>query len=384
MLHTTLGNARLLARPADRRLWLLAAGPAALWDLHAAGWAPAPLAELLTVRFGLAPDAAQAYLYELHAQWQAVGLLAEGTTAGRPFAPIEPVPSLPPPVAALPPPGAWHLSLADRAVSLAVADAALHARLAPLLASLMGTRPTLTGDQLVVQGEAAHWTLTGNGVDLETGQGLDAAEVAIMTTLTEWGCRPRERLLVVHGAGLVAPDGRGLLLIAPGGSGKSTLAAALNAAGYGLLSDDVVPVTPAGALLGLGLPLCLKAGSWPVLAGLRPELANAPAVLRGGQTVRFLPPHGRPATGPLAPALLVFPRYRPGHRPYRESLSPEQALQGLVEAEAVIRDLDQAKLEALARWVSAVPAAAVAYPDLASGLALVQGLVEDLALRATA
>ncbi|WP_295435427.1 hypothetical protein [uncultured Thiodictyon sp.] len=385
MLHTTLGSTRLLAHPGDRRLWLLDRGTAALWDLHAAGWAPAPLAELLVQRFGLDPGAARDYLDTLHSQWHAAGLLAEAGTGDWRFAPAPCLPPLPPPAATPLPPGAWRLRLGDGAVSLAITDAQLSARLKPLLGPLMmppsapepASHLEPSGDRLAVRGGASGWTLTGNGTALETGYGTDAALVATLHTLTELGCRTSERLLVVHGGGLVAPDGRAFLLVAPGGSGKSTLTAALNAAGYGLLSDDVVPVTPDGELVGLGLPLCLKPGSWPVLAGCRPDLAQAPTVQRLGQAVRFLPPCGRAATGLRAPALFLFPRFRPGRAPRCEPLSPARALQGIIEAEAVIRDLTQIKLEALARWVSKVPAYAISYPDLDQGLALVRDLLND-------
>lgn len=231
-------------------------------------------------------------------------------------------------------------------------------------------------DHLVLHGDAARWTLTANGLQLAAGQGQDAALVALLTSLTELGCRSRERLLVIHGGGLVAPEGRGLLLVAPGGSGKSTLTTALEAAGLGLLSDDVVPVTPAGELLGLGLPLCLKAGSWPVLARCRPDLARAPTLKRHGQAVRYLPPRGRPVTGAVPAALLLFPRFHPGAAAQATPLTPEGALREIIAAEAVIRDLDQPKLEALARWVSAIPAVALRYPDLATGVALVREHLE--------
>ncbi len=128
--------------------------------------------------------------------------------------------------------------------------------------------------------------------------------------------------------------------------------------------------------MALGLPLCLKPGSWSVLAGCRPDLAQAPVVQRCGQAVRLLPPTGRPVMGPPTPAPFLFPRYRPGEAPRCEPLSPERALQGLIEAEAVIRDLTQAKLDALVRWVSAVPAYALTYPDLGSALQLVRGRLD--------
>ncbi len=200
--------------------------------------------------------------------------------------------------------------------------------------------------------------------------------MATLRTLTELGCRGGERLLVVHGAGLVLPDGRGLLLVAPGGSGKTTLAAALNADGLGLLGDDVVPVTPDGRLVGLGLPLCIKPGSFSVLASRRPDLERASTVMRLGQPVRFLPPRGQRVAHPVASTLRLFPSHRPGEAPRVAPLSPAQVLQGVVEAEAVIRDLTQAKLEALALWAEAGSAYSVSYPDLETGLEIVEGLLK--------
>jgi hypothetical protein len=67
---------------------------------------------------------------------------------------------------------------------------------------------------------------------------------------------------------------------------------------------------------------------------------------------------------------LLFPRYQPGGVASLEPLGPAAALRGLVAAEAVIRNLTQAKLEQLARWISSAPAYALTYPDLDSGLAL--------------
>jgi hypothetical protein len=107
MLHTPLGHARLLARPGARRLWLLDAATAALWDLRVAGWADAPLAGLLAERFDLAPADARRYLDNLQADWRAAGLLDAAPGDGR-FAAAPAAPPLPPPPATAPPPGAWR------------------------------------------------------------------------------------------------------------------------------------------------------------------------------------------------------------------------------------------------------------------------------------
>ena len=228
---------------------------------------------------------------------------------------------------------------------------------------------------LHLAGGITDWTLWQDGILAATGQSRDEALVMTVRTLVESGCRLSERMMVIHGAGLALDDRRGLLLIAPGGSGKTTLAAALNAAGYGLLSDDVVPVTPDGELVGLGMPHCLKAGSWPVLSSRRPDLAAVASVQRYGQPVRYLPPCGQRVEGLLRTGLLLFPRYQPGSTAGIVALTPEEVLQGVVEAEAVIRDLTQEKLEAIARWASSAPAYALTYPDLESGLELVREVV---------
>jgi len=52
-------------------------------------------------------------------------------------------------------------------------------------------------------------------------------------------------------------------------------------------------------------------------------------------------------------------------------------LQRVVEADAVIRDLTQEKLEAIVRWASSAPAYALTYPDLQSGLELVRVITSN-------
>ena len=371
ILSTALGTSRLLARPRDRRLCLLDAAAAALWDLYAAGLAPETVAGLLVERFALSPALAHDQVMALVAEWRSAGLLDGGgeTPADRRFGtPDEPVWPAPRPRPLET--GAWALRVADRRVGLRCV-AAIHQRFGWMLAPDRHpdqTAPVGVDHDLQLYGAVDDWRLARDGETLECGQGLDAALVATMTALTNLGCRPAERLIVLHGAGLVAPDGQGLLLVAPGGSGKTTLAAGLNAAGFALLSDDVVPVTLAGELLGLNLPLCLKPGSWPVLTPGRPDLEQAPLVERFGWRVRFLPARGPAVTQPVCPLCVLLPRYAPAEAAQVAPLSPVQALRGIISAEAVIRDLTQVKLEGLARWIEALPAFALTYPDLATGL----------------
>ncbi len=82
-------------------------------------------------------------------------------------------------------------------------------------------------------------------------------------------------------------------------------------------------------------------------------------------------------TDAIAPSLLLFPQYMPGAAPSYVPLTPEKALQALVQAEAVIRLQTQAQLEAVCGWIDSIPAYTLRYPDLASGMSLVSSLLEN-------
>ncbi len=372
LLSTALGTSRLLARPGDRRLWLLDAPAAALWDLYASGLDAATLAGLLTERFGLDSMLALTQVEQLLGHWRQAGLL-DNPAPRAPQAVDDPVSPAPCPTPL--PEGAWRVRVADRAIGLGAPDPGLRQRLhAWLPPPGPDDSAGLVDHCLSLHGDASAWHLTRDGQAVAAGQTRDEALLAVLHALAGLGCRPAERLAVLHGAGLVTPEGRGLLLIAAGGSGKSTLTTALDASGHGLLSDDVVPVDRDGGLLGLGLPLCLKAGSWPVLAGQRPDLDAAPEVARYGQPVRFLAPRTRAPAHPVPAALILLIRYQPGQPPRATPVGPEHALQGLLSAEAVIRNLTQAKLAALARWVTRVPAWRLTYQDLDEALALIAAI----------
>ncbi len=70
--------------------------------------------------------------------------------------------------------------------------------------------------------------------------------------------RLRQDLLFIH-SGVVARDGRGLLLVAASGTGKSTTTLALRALGFDYLSDELAPIDlNTGQVLPYPHALCLK------------------------------------------------------------------------------------------------------------------------------
>lgn len=378
LLEACIGSARVLTRPPARRLWLLDENAAILWDLHKAGTGSTEMVELLVSRFG---EEARGYVSQLHEGWLAAGLAGasdQPAGEGGEHAP-EPLASFAGPLPVCMGADDWRITVAGRPIILSIENPAWRARLRALFhpEKSGGAEPApAVMDHVELFGDSSGWTLIVNGRQAAGDSGEGDALLAVVATLTELGCRTAERLMVLHGAGLLAPQGRCLLLAAPGGSGKSTLAMALEAEGFRLLSDDVVPIGQDGLAHGLGLPACIKFGSWSVLSSCRPDLASLHPVSRFGERVHYLPSRFTPFTGAVRPTLLVFPRYRPGAEPKTRRVPPELAFQRIVEADAVIRDLTQEKFTRLCRWVESLAAHELSYPSLHSGIALVHELLE--------
>jgi len=367
-LEATLGASRVLVRPGATRLHLLNPTAGWIWDAQRAGFSQDDLAATLAKRFGIPRDAALADVRDMLDRWSRAGLLGWAPAAAHRRPAHQAVPTtMPARVSAA---RDWNLRLADRTLTLTVSDADLANRFLPLLGHLDTLDPSGAEISVVLAGGPNDWRLGTGGVESARGSGADAALTQTLAELVEVGCRGPARLLVVHGAGIAHAE-RAVLLIGRGGAGKTTLAAALNAAGHPLLGDDVVPITPDGRALGIGLALCLKAGSWPVLAQRLPGLASVPIWQRLGEPVRFVPPPGPIVRDPLLVGALLFPEYVPGHRASLAPLAPEDVLQRLIAAEPYLPPLTQARLDALVTWVAAPPAFALCYPDLAQGLAQV-------------
>jgi hypothetical protein len=347
----------------------------ALWEL----WSANPDSQSFTRDVGAAlrlpTGQAETIAEQVVAEWRMAGLQdrhePESIADAEEWV-IEPEPAVEPGMSIT---SGDHLVIGRIPLRLEVEDHDLRHRLLPQFAGL--TIPQ-TRDwprfRLRVTGRADQWNLDATGRTPRTGGDLDGLVVGLWQALVDLACRAEERLLVIHGAGLVDSQGGGVLLIAPGGSGKTTLAAALNACGWPLLNDDVVPVSIDGRLVPLKSPICLKTGSWPVLASRRPKLWDQPVIQRLGQAVRYLAPVGEPPASAVLPRCLLFPSYRPGVPAGVTRLNPELALQGIVQAEAVIRGLTQQKLSRLANWVASMPAWSFHYPDLDSGLACVHSI----------
>lgn len=376
VLQAPLGDWLVAAREGGSRLFMLTPLARWVWEACQAGIGEEETGRALAMHFGLSEEKAISDAKGFFAQWrrelfEEIPDIADGLSQA---SWKEPGASL-----TMPTCHRRRLRLTSATVEVCVRDR----EISELFNSILGdfqVQDRKAADHLVhLEGTLASWFLYVDGVMHASGSGADEAVVLTFSELVALGCRARKRLLVLHAAGLVARDDFGVVLIGRSGSGKTTLAAALNAADYAFLGDDVVPVTPEGLLVGLGMSSCLKEGSWFVLNGRLPALENAKILNRYGQRVRFVAPRGPKVEQPVPLGLFLFPEFVAGSQARVERLPPEEVLRRITEANLVLPELTQESLGALVRWVASAPAFSLVYPDLESGLSLVRERVAEAA-----
>jgi hypothetical protein len=152
----------------------------------------------------------------------------------------------------------------------------------------------------------------------------------------------RNVILTLHAAG-VKKNNDCLSLAGVSGVGKSTLSAFLAHSGWHLLGDDIVAIElhekdqPSLGLLPFPTAVGLKAGSWPALTPLYPELDHLPTFPYGEKLAKYLAIKRK--LNDLTPSFwnaIVLPRHtlrsESQERQAVKVLSPAEGLQGLLTA----------------------------------------------------
>jgi len=211
-----------------------------------------------------------------------------------------------------------------------------------------------------------------DALPLPLSMGLLAAEMG-MNLQVALGWR---RHMLLH-ASAVARDGRAVVMSGESGSGKSTLAALLGEGDWRLMGDEFTLIDPvAGDALAFPRAISLKNEAIAEMAG-RVDAARLGPLLAGTPKgdIRHLIPRADAIAAmhqPVRPALILFPRF--GGEPAIEPMGEGEAFVRLTEASTNYIALGEAGFAALTRLVRTTPAFGIAYPDSASGIALVEQL----------
>lgn len=200
---------------------------------------------------------------------------------------------------------------------------------------------------------------------------------ALSQALLERIRRSSDWLALIHGAA-ASLGGRAVGLPAPSGSGKTTLLAALLAAEFDYVADDLLALTPSGQAVPWPTPLSVKAGSWEIVGRLHPELADAPLYCTKGVQARLLlPPDSRVARSPVTLRALVFPRFEPGTAAALARLEPLDVLIRLLGDRIWLgHPLEEEKLRTFLEWLQRIPAFSLSYSSISDGVAAVRSAVE--------
>ncbi len=179
-------------------------------------------------------------------------------------------------------------------------------------------------------------------------------------------------------AGVVAHGDRALVLPAASGSGKTTLIAALLAAGFGYLSDEIAVVDPStGHLLPFAKSLYVREGSRSVLAPLYPELRAAARFQQtDAQPIWYLCPRNEwlpPAAVPLSHVIL--PTYEPGAATRLSRVGRSDVLKRFLEQSFNLRDHGASGVGGLVRLLQSAECYELTYGHLDEAIAAITGAI---------
>jgi len=162
-------------------------------------------------------------------------------------------------------------------------------------------------------------------------------------------------LVAIHAAA-VCNGKRSVLLPGTTGSGKSTLTAALIGSGLTYLTDELTLLMPnTHNIRSAPVSLCLKRGSWSILASTYSVLETLPIHFQEGKEIRYLPPPDNQPSSQETYSVeyLVFPRYVAGEPTSLKALGTGEALYRVAEAGyAIPGQLNKDHVEDLIGWIA--------------------------------
>ena len=277
----------------------------------------------------------------------------------------------------------------DTTVAVFASNEELYGVVHPALAHLETNAPAATSYRVDIVEIADEILVLENDRILGSCAGRHCLAPLLQGIIGLIALRDFRYLIALHAAALVSADGA-LLLAGRSGCGKSTVSAALSSAGWQYLSDDTILLCSYSLnVVPMPYSLCLKRGSWSLLAGWLPNLHLLPIHQReDGREIRYLPPPGADFRQERPARWIGFPhRSENGETIVRRLGRLEGLCRVLEHCCAVPRPLEATDVHHLIQWTARLQFFEFAMGDLSNAVAQIQAVTaappteDDMRLR---
>jgi hypothetical protein len=381
-----LGSGGVLFDGQSQRLYGANTTATFIWCHLEDGLEPAAIAKRVRDVFGMSAAEATANVGLSLRQWRELGLIGTYRASASLFNADEPPSRVRRQPSSTAAPAirraaiaSRHYRLLDTTFRLSFSSRRLLSEVDPVLTPILDVkgRPS---EELQLVAARDRIALCHGGVAIDDCSSWDGIVPMLKAALVLFALDRSDDFAAIHSAALA--KGKHCFLI-PGesGQGKSTLSAALIAAGFRLLGDDTI-VLARDTLDARAIPfsICLKEGSWPLLASQFPALAQRPVHNRSdGKIVRYLVPSrkggwAKPSFRTPIDGIVLLDRgtdKTPGITP----LDPVEAFPRFLQDFYPLRGgLDAEKVGTLVRWISNRRCVELHYDTLEQGVALMTKL----------
>jgi len=292
----------------DNKLYILnETGYFLLMRMRAGASAP-EIAREATEAYATSEETARADIDRILEEWRRIGLMPGAQVPSR----LEAKPGSIPPNRLDAVDVVRHYRLPGFRFSVRYRHGAMERLCHPRLSAMETGASGRIDSELAIGSDGALWRVTVDGRETCATPCSNEAKVELMIAVLK-GCHPKLEILALIHAAVVERNGKAVLLPAPSRHGKSTLTSALVDAGYGFLSDDMAVLDlHTGRVFPFPLGLSLRAGSWPLVEGMFPELGALPPVSPSDEALKVVVPQGaRVVCEPLPLAAVAFPVHGP-------------------------------------------------------------------------
>jgi Coenzyme PQQ synthesis protein D (PqqD) len=365
-----LDNGSIVLRQDAKQLFILNTTASQLWQAVMANQTIEAIAQAWTMQYGICQNQALQDIQSALAAWQTQGLLGTLPTAEV----TKPVIADTPKPIAIPPytySQNYRIGLFDisiRCNTVEIADR-IHQ---PLAAYSIATATAPHAYFHIFQSQQRYWLCLEDKL-LWHGETIDTIINGLFYEILQVGVREINWLIALH-AGAVSKNNTVIALSGIGGTGKSTLTAALLSHGFAYWGDDIILIEKNTLLaVPLPIPMTIKKGSWPLLAGYYPTLNSLPIYQRLGKQTRYLTIPKQFAASKKRLTHLVFSRVCATTPAQLCPITPLQALECILAANSSLsQPLDYSTANQLAIWLASIHSFELTYFDLEQGIAIIK------------